>query len=52
VAYWEKHLLAIEGLTPPEIGHLLATEHRCDAEPDELRPAVVRHDRSGVPSMI
>ncbi|HLB99298.1 MAG TPA: hypothetical protein VJK90_16610, partial [Acetobacteraceae bacterium] len=23
VAYWQKHLLAIEGLTPPEIGHLL-----------------------------
>ena len=23
MAYWQKHLLAIEGLTPPEIGHLL-----------------------------
>src|SRR5580658_7149854 len=23
VAYWQKHLLAIDGLTPPEIGHLL-----------------------------
>ena len=23
VAYWQKHLLAIEGLPPPEIGHLL-----------------------------
>jgi hypothetical protein len=41
VVYRQKHLLAIEGLTPPEIGHLLATEYRCDAERDEPRPACV-----------